>query len=430
MQKILDKLNFKDRKTLIGFLSVVTAGQLIYSSFEAFKGTFYNLLLEVLNVSNAELGAIFGLIGISIFFYIPGGWINNRFSIKSILIVGLLIRFITISVIIFFSPTFQVLKIIVIIWGIVDSFFWPAVLNGVIFFTDQSKRGMGFGLLESVRRAEEMLMNLLIVGIMSLVSGIVVFKGGMLAYNLLIIPLILLIIKYVPKNGIAAMDEEEKTEITGNKSLEALKGLFYVLLKPKVWLASISAMSIYWGYIILIYSVPYLQKTFDLSTTQTALFGIFNTGLMGVLMGVSAGIISDYVFKSSSKMIFAALLLSSIILLGVVFIKGSLFVSMALLIAFSVTTFLAKSVILAPIAEFDIPKKYAGSAMSVGSFAAYAPIFWVYTMNGKLLDAHQDNVVEAYRIIFEIGIIVAFLGSVCTLILLMLNRKSSRQVTE
>lgn len=189
-------------------------------------------------------------------------------------------------------------------------------------------------------------------------------------------------------------------------------------------------MSIYWGYIILIYSVPYLQKTFDLSTTQTALFGIFNTGLMGVLMGVSAGIISDYVFKSSSKMIFAALLLSSLILLGVVFIKGSLFVSMALLIAFSVTTFLAKSVILAPIAEFDIPKKYAGSAMSVGSFAAYAPIFWVYTMNGKLLDAHQDNVVEAYRIIFEIGIIVAFLGSVCTLILLMLNRKSSRQVTE
>lgn len=430
MQKILDKLNFKDRKTLIGFLSVVSAGQLIYSSFEAFKGTFYNLLLEVLNVSNAELGAIFGLIGISIFFYIPGGWINNRFSIKSILIVGLLIRFITISVIIFFSPTFQVLKIIAIIWGIVDSFFWPAVLNGVIFFTDQSKRGMGFGLLESIRRAEEMLMNLLIVGIMSLVSGIVVFKGGMLAYNLLIIPLILLIIKYVPKNGIAAMDEEEKTEITGNKSLEALKGLFYVLLKPKVWLASISAMSIYWGYIILIYSVPYLQKTFDLSTTQTALFGIFNTGLMGVLMGVSAGIISDYVFKSSSKMIFVALLLSSLILLGVVFIKGSLFVSMALLIAFSVTTFLAKSVILAPIAEFDIPKKYAGSAMSVGSFAAYAPIFWVYTMNGKLLDAHQDNVVEAYRIIFEIGIIVAFLGSVCTLILLMLNRKSKRQATK
>ncbi|WP_340278251.1 MFS transporter [Staphylococcus coagulans] len=424
MKRIMDKLNFKDRQTLIGFLTVVTAGQLIYSSFEAFKGTFYNLLLDVLQVSNAELGAIFGLIGISIFFYIPAGWINNRFSVKSILIVGLVIRFITISVIIFFSPTFQMLKVIAIIWGIVDSFFWPAVLNGVMLFTNQSNRGMGFGLLESIRRAEEMIMNLIIVGIMSLISGIVVFKGGMLAYNLLIIPLILLIIKYVPKNGIAAIDEEKTEEMHLNKSAEALKGLFYVLLQPKVWLASMSAMSIYWGYIILIYSVPYLQKTYELSTTQTALFGIFNTGLMGVIMGVSAGLISDYVFKSSSKMIFSALILSSFVLLGVVFIEGNLFISMALLIVFSVSTFLAKSVILAPIAEFDIPKKYAGSAMSVGSFAAYAPIFWVYTMNGKLLDSHQDNIVTAYRMIFEIGIIVSFLGSLCTLLLLFLNRKS------
>ncbi len=179
MKRIMDKLNFKDRQTLIGFLTVVTAGQLIYSSFEAFKGTFYNLLLDVLQVSNAELGAIFGLIGISIFFYIPAGWINNRFSVKSILIVGLVIRFITISVIIFFSPTFQMLKVIAIIWGILDSFFWPAVLNGVMLFTNQSNRGMGFGLLESIRRAEEMIMNLIIVGIMSLISGIVVFKGGM-----------------------------------------------------------------------------------------------------------------------------------------------------------------------------------------------------------------------------------------------------------
>ncbi|ARJ51768.1 MFS transporter [Staphylococcus lutrae] len=427
MQRLIKKLNFKDSKTLIGFLSVVTAGQIIYSSFEAFKGTFYNLLLDVLQISNAELGVIFSLIGISIFFYIPGGWINNRFSIKSILIVGLVIRFLTISIIIFFTPTFQMLKIIAIIWGIVDAFFWPAVLNGVILFTDQSKRGMGFGLLESIRRAEEMLMNLLLVAVMSLVSGVVIFKGGMFAYNLLIIPLIILIIKYVPKNGIAAMSEDKSEETPTNKSFEALKGLIYVLAQPKIWLASISAMSIYWGYIILIYSVPYLQKLYDLSTTQTALFGIFNTGLMGVLMGISAGVISDYVFKSSSKMIFSALIISSLILLGVVFIEGNLFISMALLIAFSVTTFLAKSVILAPIAEFSIPKKYAGAAMSVGSFAAYAPIFWVYTMNGKLLDTHQDNVVTAYRIIFEIGIVVSFLGSLCTLLLLFLNRKSARQ---
>ena len=64
-------------------------------------------------------------------------------------------------------------------------------------------------------------------------------------------------------------------------------------------------------------------------------------------------------------MIFLALILSSFVLLGGVLIEGNLFISMALLIVFSVSTFLAKSVILAPIAEFEIPKK---SEMTYRSF--------------------------------------------------------------
>nr|WP_250544640.1 MFS transporter [Canibacter zhuwentaonis] len=429
VQKIINKLGLENRKALVGFLSVITAGQLIYSSFEAFKGTFYNLLLDVLQVNNEELGIIFSLIGISIFLYIPAGWVNNRFSIRSILITGLIIRFATMSIIIFFTPPFDVLKIIAFTWGVVDAVFWPAVLNGIVFFIDKSKSGMGFGLFESVRRLQETLMNLLIVGVMAVmtaVSGIVVFKGGMLAYNLLIIPLILLILKYVPKNGIAAVPEDRISEelVTKNKSLEALVGLLSVLARPQVWLAAVSAMTVYWGYIILIYSVPYMQNAYGLSTAQTALFGIFNTAFMGVIMGVTSGFISDFVFKSSSKMICASLLLSAIVLAGVVLIRENFVVTMVLLIAFSAAAFLAKSVILAPIAELDIPKKYVGAAMSVGSFAAYAPIFWVYLMNGKLLDAHEGNVVEAYNIIFQIGIVVAFSGSICALALVLLNRKN------
>ena len=59
MNMLIEKLGLKNRKDLVGFFSVLTAGQLIYSGFEAFKGTFYNLLLEVLNISNSELGVIF-----------------------------------------------------------------------------------------------------------------------------------------------------------------------------------------------------------------------------------------------------------------------------------------------------------------------------------------------------------------------------------
>jgi predicted MFS family arabinose efflux permease len=425
MKKIINKIGLRNNSELIGFFSIITAGQLIYSGFEAFKGTFYNLLLDVLNVSNSELGVIFGLIGISVFFYIPGGWINNRFSVKSILIFGLLVRFITMNIVIFFSPSFSILKIIAIIWGIVDAFFWPAVLNGITLFTNENKRALGFGLLESVRRAQEMIMNLLIVAVMAAFSGIIIFKGSMLLYNLLIIPLVILIIKFVPKNGMAVDNAEENID---NKSLDALKGIFHVIKKPKIWLAAVSALSIYWCYIILIYTVPYLQNMYGLSTSQTAIFGILNTGLMGVIMGVTAGIVSDFIFKSSSKMIAFALFTSAIMLTLVVFLKTGITISILLLLLFSVTTFLSKSVILAPIAEVKIPEKYMGSAMSIGSFVAYAPIFWVYTMNGSLLDKYTDNKIKAYEIIFEIGIGVALVGSICAIILTYINKRESKKI--
>lgn len=342
MNWLMHKLGLRNARQLAGYLSVVTAGQIIYSGFEAFKGTFYNQLLQVLHVNNAELGVIFSLIGLSMFFYIPGGWINNRFSIRSLLITGMLIRFITMCVVIFLNPSFTVLKVIAVIWGLVEAFFWPAVLNGVVFFTDREHRGLGFGLLESIRRAQEMLMNLLLVAIMAAVSGIAVLKGGMLAYNLLLIPMIILIWKFVPKNGIAA-DESHHQE-TGYKSAKALKGLLYVLTQPKVWLAAITAMSVYWGYIILIYTVPYLQSVYHLTTAQTAFFGVINTALMGVIAGVIAGVISDFVFKSSAKMIGVALLASAVILIVIVYFKIGTQLSIVLLVILSLTTFLSKSV--------------------------------------------------------------------------------------
>lgn len=40
------KLGFKDHKQFTGFLSVVFAGQLIYSCFEALKGVFYVPLMH------------------------------------------------------------------------------------------------------------------------------------------------------------------------------------------------------------------------------------------------------------------------------------------------------------------------------------------------------------------------------------------------
>ncbi|MGF1683888.1 MFS transporter [Photobacterium minamisatsumaniensis] len=422
MNKVIQKIGFDSNKRFYGFLSVVMSGQIIYSAFEAFKGTFYNLLLDVLSIDNTQMGILFTLIGSAMFFYIPAGWVNNRFSVRSILMNSLIVRFLSMMFIIVFQPDFTVLAIIAAIWGITDAIFWPAVVNGVTLMSGDNNKGMAFGLLESIRRAMEMSMNAAIVGIMALVGGsILVFKGAIVFYTLLIIPMIFLIWKYVPENTLHVQEGETK-----NKA--ALKGLIHVLKMPTVWLAALTSMTVYWTYITLIYTVPYLQAVFGLTTSQAAMFGIINTGAMGVVAGLVAGSISDFVFKSSTKMMMFALGLTALCLLGTILMpktEGMLMMNMILLMAFSFSIFLAKGIILAPVAEAGVPKECSGAAMSVGSFAAYASVFWAYALNGWIIDTFDK--VEAYQMIFGIGLTVSAAGMVCAGILLMVKRRQNTQ---
>lgn len=418
--KIIEKIGFDSNKRFYGFLSVVMSGQIIYSAFEAFKGTFYNLLLDVLSIDNTQMGILFTLIGSAMFFYIPAGWVNNRFSVRSILMSSLFVRLISMLFIIVFQPEFTVLAFIAGLWGITDAIFWPAVVNGVTLMSGENNKGMAFGLLESVRRAMEMGMNAAIVGIMALVGGsVLIFKGAILFYTLLIIPMIFLIWKYVPENKLEIKEGETKNKV-------ALQGLIHVLKMPTVWLAALTSLTVYWAYIILIYTVPYLQAVFGLTTAQAAMFGIINTGAMGVVAGLIAGSLSDFLFKSSTKMMMFALGLTALCLLGTILMpksEGMLTMNIILLMCFSFATFLAKGIILAPVAEAGVPAQCSGAAMSVGSFAAYASIFWAYALNGWIID-NYDNV-EAYQMIFGIGLVVSAAGMLCAGILLIVKRRQS-----
>ena len=105
-----------------------------------------------------------------------------------------------------------------------------------------------------------------------------------------------------------------------------------------------------------------------------------------------------------------------------------LMINILLLMCFSFSIFLAKGIILAPVAEAGVPKKYNGSAMSVGSFAAYASVFWAYALNGWIIDSYPAE--QAYQIIFAIGLAVAILGMVCSITLISLKKKIATQQQE
>ncbi|HFW3353053.1 TPA: hypothetical protein ACIBGC_005069, partial [Salmonella enterica subsp. enterica serovar Eastbourne] len=94
-------------------------------------------------------------------------------------------------------------------------------------------KGLAFGLLESVRRATEMGMNALVVAVMAAIGGtILVFKGAVFCYTLLIIPMIFFVYKFVPKNELTVSEGESKNK-------KALIGLIDVIKMPTIWLSAI-----------------------------------------------------------------------------------------------------------------------------------------------------------------------------------------------
>lgn len=413
------------RGRLAPFLTVVMSGQIIYSAFEAFKGSLMLPLQHMLGISQTQFGVLMGYIGIAMFLYVPAGWINNRFKVRTIIFWSLAWRLVTYLVLFLFLPSFAVMSAIAISWGVLDAIVWPAVVNGVsILSKDQDKEGKGLamGLLESIRRLAEFLMNGLIIIALMVWSDqtVTIMRVFAIAYALLIIPMMVAVAKFVPDTKIAQ-------EIGKSDSMAALHGLLKVLARPRVWLAGLAALTVYWSYVNLMYtSAPYLTEVFGISEGLAGAFGIFNTGLVGIFAGVVSGLLADYVFKSSTKMMaisLGAVVAACVVVMMLPVERAMIWPILVMLILVSVATFLGKSVILAPVAELNLPEGISGSAMSVGSFLAYASVFWAYTLNGSILDSHASDPGTGYRVIFMITAGVALVGCLAATTLAVINKR-------
>lgn len=226
---------FLRRGRVGAFLSVVFTGQMVYVSFEAFKGSLMLPFQQMLGISQTEYGVLMAYIGAAMFFYVPAGWINNRFKVRTILITGLAWRLITFLILFIFTPSFVVMSIIAMSWALAEACVWPSVLNGVSILSsdqDQQGKGLAMGLLESIRRFMEFAMNGIIIIAMMIWAdhSVQIMRGFAIGYSLLLIPMIWAVWKFVPDTRVA----EEKGK---SNSVAALNGLFRVLAKPRVWLA-------------------------------------------------------------------------------------------------------------------------------------------------------------------------------------------------
>lgn len=84
---------------------------------------------------------------------------------------------------------------------------------------------------------------------------------------------------------------------------------------------------------------------------------------------------------------------------------------------------MGKAVMMAPIAELNLDESISGSAMSVGSFLAYASIFWAPIINAKFIEASYGPA-QGYKYVFLTTVIVAAVGAICAVLLINYKKKA------
>jgi len=65
--------------------------------------------------------------------------------------------------------------------------------------------------------------------------------------------------------------------------------------------------------------------------------------------------------------------------------------------------------------------------MAVGSFLAYASIYWANPLTARIIEKHRGNAYVGYRQIFMITLVVALGGSMCEFALDLMNMRVKKR---
>lgn len=427
------KLGFS-KKNFRSLLAVVLSGQLFYSTLEAMRGSFYPQLVQMLHVTNTQFGLLFTITAISSLLALPGGWIMNRYSTRSILVVCLLIRCATIAAIIYGHLSVVGLDIVACIWALIEAVYWPAILNGVALLSNSKNRNYAYSMLEWVRGLTQVILNVILVGLMTFasvevglhISQMGMFKFVLLIYNLLLIPLCVWIWRAIPQNGISASHEKGKNK-------DAMVGLGKVLKMPKIWIASLMGMSVYWASLNNNYGVAYLKNAFKMASGTSSLLGTVNSEGVRIIAALLSGFIAEKWLRSVAKTIGFSLILVAItnVLMAVLpknpTTEG---INITLLMISAFCMFSAKAIFTVPIARIPMPEKYRGSAMGIDTFVAYLPMMFAMVIGGHLLDTFKPDV--AFSDLWIVNAVVTFVGALLCIVIRHWEKQdeSSRKTAE
>lgn len=383
------------------------------------RWTYYDTLVEAVNLSNAQFAATMSIFGVTaMIFYAPGGYLADKLSLKKMLSfaflsTGLLgLWYAT-------FPGFVAQMLIFGLWGgIGTAFFWSAMMKVTRTLGSSEEQGRMFGLLEGSRG----LVNVIIAFVALYFYGkmgesVGGMQGIIVAFSILCIISAVLAWIVIPNRVEGAGDSIH------------LKDVGTVLKIPAVWIIALIVMTCYSVYIGSTYLTPYMTEMLGLSATLAGAIAILRTYALQCVAAPTGGAIADKI-GSVTLVIGICFVIIVAALAGFVLLPASpsiVMIALVLMLLFCAAIFAMRGIYFAPMDECNVPKHLTGTAVGVISVIGFFPDVYMNAVAGTLMDAFPGA--QGYKYLFIVMLAFAIVGTVASIVLSRMIKKHKQEKT-
>ena len=380
------------------------AGGIIYE-LPYMRYTYYKPLQEGLGFDHTHFGSLMSIYGIiAMIFYLPGGWLADRFSHRKLLgfsLVGTGLGGYYLSS----WPSYTGCLALFGFWGITSILtFWSTMLKAISMLGDETEQGRLFSFAEGGRGVVTSCVAFGTLAMFKAMGEITAnFKYVLWTYSTVCVAV-----------GVAAwiMVPDNKPE---KSSVNVLKDLLLVVKMPIIWILSLVIFAVYTTYTSSSYMTPYMTEVFGLSAVVAGVVATLRSNFFRPASGAVAGSISKKVGSSIPVMMGTILVvIACLVVLLVVPVSGSLVVPVAgitILIGFLI--YMLRGLYFAPVGEVGTPVNLIGAAVGLISTIAFASDIFNFAFIGSILDRYKGPLGYHYIFIYMICLqVVAFGGLV------------------
>ena len=409
MKDFLCKYGFTPASFFQLILITVNA-QLIYAFWDI-RNSVPGGFPAALGVTDQQAGYLYSMQGLVIILgTIALGWVGDRFSIRSIMLlstigVGGISLFLTLA-----SPGLSMSVLLACFFSMLffsEVLFKPANFKALRISTSEEHQGAAFGLFEFGRGLLAFLISLLWTAMLYYKAGP---KEMMMTSCIIVIVTGFAVFFVVPKGQKVGDDSQVET------TKEALQGVWHVAKLPVVWIVGINVFCIYGAFVAAgTYFARFLQGGYGTSAVAAAVFATVVIALR--MLPLVSTVLVEIIFDSTAHFMRVMQVILTIILLAIAFIffsnhpdislyangylpdqppdnliSTSMFWTLVVLMLLaSACIFMIRGVYYAPIGELGVDKKHSSAAMSFAITIGYFPALLTPIVLGSLVKSPEKD---------------------------------------